>query len=124
MKNFLLKPKIYIPLFFSLALIATMFISDIYYTKLEKEYPLLVKKDNVYGKITSNKDHFNYTYIEVDNKIKRLIRPIKNDNYSPAVFSDFILNGDVIKYEINKNQIEIIRAENTYFFNLDSDFFK
>lgn len=103
-------------------IMAFMISSDIYYSKLEKEYPLLAPNEQINGTITSFKDHFDYTYIEIDSSVKRLIRPTNNNDYEPTNFSDFISNGDKIVHDKWSSKIVIVKNDVSYRFELMETF--
>ena len=100
------------------ALLILMTISDNYYSKLERDYPLLNRLEQINGIIANHKDHFDYTYIELNSSEKRLIMPTENMDYSPSKFSDFIALGDEVIYEKQFDKIQIIRDNKSYFFKL------
>lgn len=98
------------------ALLITMTISDIYYSKLERDYPLLISSEQTNGTILKHKEHFDYTYIELNSSERRLIRPTENLHYTPSKFSDFIAEGDQMIYEKQSGKIQIIRDNYSYYF--------
>ncbi len=97
-------------------LLTAMTYSDIYYSKLERNYPLLTRLEQIEGTIVDHKDHFDYTYIVLNTSVKRLIMPTENSAYSPSKFSDFISEGDQVIYQQHSDQIEIVRGDNSYYF--------
>lgn len=117
-KHLLHRPIVIVTILIISAIIITMTISDIYYTKLENEYPLLSSNEQINGILTSFKDHHNYAYIEVDSSIKRLIRPTNNTDYNPSNFTDFIAIGDKIIHEKWSTKIEIVKNDKSYNFDL------
>jgi hypothetical protein len=100
------------------ALIIMMAQSDIYYSKLERDYPLLSSLEQLDGIIINYKDHFEHTYIEINTGVKRHIRPTENHDYSPSKFSDFIALSDRIIFENSADQIQLIRDNRSYYFKL------
>ena len=98
------------------ALLILMIVSDIYYSKLERDYPLLTRLEQIEGTINKHKAHFDYTYIELNSSVKRLIMPTANLEYSPSKFSDFIEKGDQVVFKRLSDEIQINRGKNSYFF--------
>ena len=117
-KLLLRRPIVTVSILIISAISITMFISDNYYSNLENEYPLLTNNEQINVIITSFKDHHNYTYIEVDFSIKRLIRPTNNTDYNPPSFNDFIAIGDKIIHEKWSKRIEIVKNNKSYNFDL------
>ena len=101
-------------------LIVTMTISDIYYSKLEKEFPLLDKNELVEGTITTFKSHFEYTYLEIDSNTKRLIRPTIPDKIDLKEFYNFIEIGDIFLHKKSANKVLVYRQNKEYEFLLVS----
>lgn len=117
-KNFIFRPQIIISSLIIIGILITMSISDVYYTNLEKKFPLLSKNESINGKITNLKTHFDYSYLEIDLNTKKLIRPTKNEKYNPCDFNEFISVGDSFVHEEFSNEIKVIRNNTTYTFNL------
>lgn len=103
-----------------LLLIVSMTISDRYYSKLEKEFPVLEKDELVEGIITRFKNHFEYTYLEIDSNTKRLIRPTRANDTDLIEFHDFIKVGDKFLHRKSDNRIYVFRQDEKYEFPLIS----
>ena len=101
-----------------MTVIVTMTISDNYYSKLEKEFPLLSENELIEGTITSFKSHFGYTYVEIDSNTKRLIRPTNVGESKATEFHHFIEVGDKFLHRKSDNKIFIYRQHKTFEFLL------
>ena len=101
---------------------SVMLASDYYYSKMEREYPLLTRLNSLDGVITDFVVHHKNTYIKVDSTVRRMIRPIKNDQYKPEYFHKLInLQDSVVKEEGSKN-ILVIADGKSYVFELNEDY--
>ena len=70
-----------------------MLISDVYYTNLSEDYPVLMEDEFLEGRITGFKVHHKHTYIELDSAKKRNIPPSYSEGPMPYYLqSDIGLN--------------------------------
>jgi len=96
----------------------TMTISDSYYSKLEKEFPLLSENELTEGSITSFKSHFGYTYVEIGSNTKRLIRPTNVSKAGSMEFHDFIQIGDKFLHRKSDHKVVVYRQNLAFEFLL------
>lgn len=106
-------------------LIATvMLASDSYYSRMEREYPILTRLDSLDGTITDFVVHHKHTYIQVDSTVQRLIVPTKNEQYELGYFHELIdLGVSIVKKESSKD-ILLITDGKSYVFEINEDHYR
>jgi galactokinase/mevalonate kinase-like predicted kinase len=91
--------------------------SDIYYTRINSEYSLWQKDEQLSGVVSNVTIHHDYSYIEINNRFKRLIRPALNANRT-EYFSDRIELGDSVSIDPSSSKITIYLASKSYSYKI------
>jgi hypothetical protein len=107
-----------------LALATVMLASDSYYSRMEREYPILTRLDSLDGVITDFVVHHKHTYIQVDSTVQRLIVPTKNEQYEPEYFYKLINQADSIVKKENSRDILLIADGKSYVFEINEDHYR
>ncbi|MGD1891745.1 MAG: hypothetical protein ACFB15_14290 [Cyclobacteriaceae bacterium] len=109
---------------FLLSLATVMLASDSYYSRMEREYPILTRLDSLDGVITDFVVHHKHTYIQVDSTVQRLIVPTKNEQYEPEYFHKLINLGVSIVKKENSKDILLIADGKSYVFEINEDHYR
>jgi len=110
------KRKLLIVFSFIVVLLITMTVSDIYYSNLNKKYPLLSNLESFDGKVTDVKIHFGYSYIELDSVDRALIRPSYLKNETKEKFHQLVKEGDFILLGDSKHEFTLTQMGKDYRF--------
>jgi 3-isopropylmalate dehydratase small subunit len=110
------KSKLLIVSFSIALLLIAMTFSDIYYSNLNKEYPLLSNLESFEGKVTDLKIHFGYTYIELDSQKRALIRPSNLKNEPKEKFHQLVKEGDFILFSDSRNEFTLKQMDKDFRF--------
>lgn len=105
------KIKIGIWSFVIVGLLTAMTISDIYYSKMEEEYPILEQLSRLEGKVTGITIHHKYTYLELDSRTKVLVPPSFLKNENPTPLHEVIAIGDYFLHAPRSKEVMLRKHE-------------
>ena len=97
-----------------IAFVAICTISDLYYSKLERDYALLTDEMPIQGVITDYRVHWKNTYITVDSTTLIQVRPIITNAPESRYFHSLVEVGDSILKRKNSDEI-LLKTKDTDF---------
>jgi hypothetical protein len=93
-----------------------MTISDTYYSRLNREYPMLSDATSLKGVVTDYRIHWQHAYVVVNSTEKIHIRPAKSNTDDGLYFDDLISGGDSLFIESWSDEIRLKKQSRMYKF--------
>lgn len=90
--------------------------SDYYYSKLERDYTVLMDFHNIDGFVTDLRVHSKYSYLTIDSIERFLILPTRNPYHKTQEFSELVEVGDLIHKGEKSDEIYLKKSGIVYKF--------